>query len=91
MHREGVVAHHHENADETTNKAQHGASKNGVLQHVQQLAVAVKNEDAGQQIILRGGNRSQGGKGSKNGHRVVPPGRCRVRCVSDGPDFRWDP
>ena len=64
VHREGVVAHHHENTNETADKAQHGASKNGVLQHVQQLAVAVKNENAGEQIILRGGNRSQGGKGS---------------------------
>ncbi|CNI50791.1 Uncharacterised protein [Mycobacterium tuberculosis] len=86
-----MVAHHHKNTDETTDKAQNSASKNGVLQHLQQLAVAVKNEDTGEQIILRGGNRSQNGEGSKNGHRVVPPGRCRVRCGSERPDFRWEP
>ena len=31
------------------------------------------------------------GEGSKNGHRVVPPGMCRVRCGSERPDFRWEP
>ena len=91
VHRKGMVAHHHKNTDETTDKAQNSASKNGVLQHLQQLAVAVKNEDAGEQIVLRGGNRCQSGEGSKNGHRVVPPGMCRVRCGSERPDFRWEP
>ena len=88
VHRKGVVAHHHENTDETADKAQNNASKNRVLQHLQQLTVAVKDEDTGEQIILRDGNRSQSREESKNGHRVVPPGRCRVRCGSERPDFR---